>query len=499
MQTVSVKVSSGPIYDNRKLISEARFTPMPIWQSNFSKSHLPGATSDDMVDLHDQMAEHHAKMLPRLHQKYMLARRRSTKRALMKQMKDTQKLVKKHQKAATHFENIGKKNPAMRTTPYMPLSTRITHGIGRAIKGAGKLAFKGAKGLGHVGYDAAEYGAHLGLKGLSGAGHLAGRGINKIGQAGEHVVDHAANALQRGVHNVHQGAVERYNDFHDLTKVAQHHAKGFFSSLIPRLKHMFTSKRPNSPMTSFHNNALNYSTPHEAFNHHALQATYHDHISHFHHGMASLPSTKDPEMHRNLAVKHSSLARIHEDKAKEARSQMDNFKIPLAKGDTAPPDKNSAPKNLPKPVTPSAIPIVRPTRAKIAKPAPVEPVSKPAPKAKKQAAVPVAKTPPVMKPQPKAKKVAPSQPAVPVKPVKTLSVKPNQELKRQIVPKNAPAEKLPTKTLPVNVSRKTPKVVAPVVKQKNIAAPPAQKKQKVKTPIAPIENKRVKKNKIPNA
>ncbi len=498
MELVPVKIAPVNATPTRPQTIEASFEVNAfIVPNKFSKVQLPGSTTDDMEELHDMMASHHAKRMLKLHQRYMRAKAKHVQRNLRTQIRQHALAADKHRDLAEHFRKKGLKNPKFKTQPYIPLSTRAKKAAKQAAwdatKFAGKSAFKGAKLAGRGLYKGAKF---------------AGKGAYNVGKdLAEGSYNDTKNAIQGIGHGLHNVGVGAHNIAHHIMRKAV----GLWRHLAPHVKHWFTKKRPESPMTQAHFSQPQMMSDNQAIQHHTDQAAFHNEVANQAHQVAANPETPSSKVAKakNIANENAVLADKHRTAARAIKTKPINVpKKPLAQSTKPAPVSKTPVPPAPAQVKPKSnvkkavVPVTTPAVAPIAKPkavkpkaAPVAPVVKP--KAAPKKATPVVPAAPAVKP-----KAAPKKAVVPTAPVpksKTVIVPPKSKGPALVkgnpkIAKPVPHPSKPETGPEMNVARRTPK---PATKAKAPPKAPPAKAAPAKVKV-PAKKKPLLKAKIPN-
>jgi hypothetical protein len=176
-----------------------------FFHSKFSHKNLPGATHEDMAEIHDQQREHHLNQAKKLQRSFMRSNNRADRGRLKKQMKNHAKLAARHQKMVEHFHSTDPNN-----MPDHPTHTKIAQ---------------------------------------PSAPHTMSQHTGGNSPVPGHVP--TPNHMKNGGGAPHSNAPAQPH--HGMGHVITHGAAKLWHSLAPHVKHWFTKKRPNSPMSQSHN------------------------------------------------------------------------------------------------------------------------------------------------------------------------------------------------------------------------------------------------------
>lgn len=232
-------------------------TVTAFWNSKFSKHALPGATHEDMMDLHDQQADHHKEQLHNLHQQYMSSGTRAERGDIKKQINFHNNLANKHQKMARFFENT---NPNRSSIP------RSDHPTGDFRNIPKPVPFHAPKNTGQSTFPA---------------------GNAKTG---------------------------------DNTNTISHHAARLWHSLAPKVKNFFATKRPDSPISRSHlTGEPRLPMPASDISQgHKDQAVFHNQLAQKAQSVAKKATTPVAKAKAlNVATQQTQLAATHKDLAKK--------------------------------------------------------------------------------------------------------------------------------------------------------------------------------------
>ena len=346
--------------------------------SKFSKRLLPGATHDDMRDLHDQMVDHHMQAAKDLQKDYMGTAGRKDRGLIKKQMKWHANQANKHANKRDFFDHSNPHNqPIQNMHNYkshnIPLNNPTTPA--RITKPAANQASPGGNGTGNSSTAPAQ--------------------TNTF-----HAQPHAQtqNNAPSNPSNFVPRPSTGQQVMHHITK----HAANLWHSFAPHVKHFFAKKHPTSPIVQSHltgNPPMPVPPTQQAKA--ALQQAQ------FHTGQAAKLKTqalkvKNPTVraktmanankHANLATGQNNLAQQAKAKATKKAPVVPSPLTKAPRAPKAPPAAQIAPKTAPlTPPAATAPPVAAPKKVPMSRATKIVTPSV-TPKMQKTPVVPKAKT-----------------------------------------------------------------------------------------------------------
>jgi len=322
-------------------------TVTALFHSKFSSRALPGATHEDMAELHGRQNDVHQSHLNGLHQQYMASGSRGERKSIRKEIDKHANAAAKHQKMARFFENTNPNKasipkaakPAAPTSEPSTPKARAPHTYSRDEFGNIPKPTPRQRAEPEHEPDDEEHEDSLishPSQGTTNLGHQDNEEPYhppKPHRPAPIVTPERPEAPAKPAQNIPKAPTvtpERPTPTPARPKAPtapkkpsgiSHHAARLWHSLAPKVKSWFAATRPNSPMSKAHNTGvprIGY-TPKDTSDMHKEQSDYHVQQAHLAHKAAQVaPTPAAAEKATNIAATHTEKAANHNNLAKKA-------------------------------------------------------------------------------------------------------------------------------------------------------------------------------------